>query len=78
LADAQLTRLGELEQREKNGEHLPRLGVVGNQVAPSCVRAHGKHCANNRNRSINIERTRNDVMDVRAFCGTQNTIYRAE
>ena len=28
LGDSQLARLGQLEQREKNREYLPRLGVV--------------------------------------------------
>jgi hypothetical protein len=78
LADSQLARLGELEQREKNRKHLPRLGVIDNEVAPPRRSAHGKNLTDHGDCSINVERAWNYAVHLRTFRGAKNPIDGAE
>ena len=62
LREPELTAARELEQREQRGEHLPRLRGRRAHVAPPRGRAQGEDGTHSRDRTIDIERTRDDVM----------------
>jgi hypothetical protein len=78
LRNAELTELGELEQRKKCGKNLPGLGILANDVSPSCSCAHCKDCAHGCDCSVDIERTGNDVMNRWFFRNAKNAIDRRE
>src|SRR4051812_49078306 len=65
LEDAQLAELRHLEDAEKRGEHLPGLGVGGDEVAPAGALANGEHRANHGDRAGDVEGPGDDLVHRR-------------
>src|SRR5690349_7641777 len=78
LCEPELASARELQQREQCREHLPWLGSRRAHVAPSRGRAQREDGTHGRDRTIDIERASDNVMDDGLSGNAQHAIGRRE
>src|SRR2546423_12375011 len=78
LHQSQLAALGELQQGKQYREHFPWFGVSRQNVLPMRVCANREQGPDNADRSINIQRARDDIMHVRLSGEAQDPIDCAQ